>query len=389
MSNDLQDIAASGNARLALGACVAVHTASPDDDPVAPRGGPASEPGRPGSAYDLRAAVLGETPAIREIRALLPTLGRSDVPVLLMGETGTGKGLLARAIHGAWPAGPFVTIDCPTLPASLGESELFGYARGAFTGAVTPKRGLLELADGGTAFFDEIGELPLELQSKLLRVLEEKEFRPVGSTSFRAIHFRIIAATGRDLAEQVEQGCFRRDLYYRINALTIRIPPLRERAPDIPLLVEHFLADAGQQCEIPSDTWATLQAHPWPGNVRELRNWIQFISTTRCYAPHQGSVLGCPLSLSLQAPLAQPTARTETLGPTTASSRLNCPGLLTLAELEQRAVVEALSCTQGHCRQAARLLGIGRTTLYRKLRKYRLSDSPVLSPRWRRDGVHS
>ena len=191
---------------------------------------------------ETRHILVGQSPRTRQILRLIEKLGKCRWPALLLGETGTGKEVVARAIHNISASGPFVTVDCSSMVGPLMESELFGHVKGAFTGAGTTKFGLLEAANGGTAFFDEIGELPLDLQAKLLRVLQEKEFRPVGSVSTRHSDFRIIAATNRDLAKEVEKGTFRRDLYFRLNVINIRLSPLRERREDIPTLINHFLS---------------------------------------------------------------------------------------------------------------------------------------------------
>src|SRR5579883_5169 len=219
--------------------------------------------------------VVGHSPRSQQIHRLIEKLGRSRWPVLLLGETGTGKEVVARSIYNLNPQGPFVTIDCSSMVGQLMESELFGYVKGAFTGATTAKTGLIEAADGGTAFFDEIGELPLDVQAKLLRVLQQKEFRPVGSLQQRHSDFRIIAATNRDLAQEVEKGNFRRDLYYRLNIVTLRLAPLRERKEDIGALVEHFLNRHGKQHRVTSEVMDALLAYEWPGNIRELENCIQ------------------------------------------------------------------------------------------------------------------
>src|SRR5215470_192269 len=185
--------------------------------------------------------LVGQSPRIRNVLRMVDKLGRCRWPALLLGETGTGKEVVARAIHNVDPTGPFVTIDCSSMVGPLMESELFGHVKGAFTGAAATKIGLIESANGGTALFDEIGELPLDLQAKLLRVLQEKEFRPVGSLATRKSDFRIVAATNRDLAKEVEKGTFRRDLFYRLNVVNVRIAPLRDRKEDIPALIAHFL----------------------------------------------------------------------------------------------------------------------------------------------------
>ena len=184
---------------------------------------------------------VGQSPPIRRVRELIEKIGKSRSPVLILGESGTGKEVVARSLHNTCATGAFVPIDCGSLVGPLMESELFGHTRGAFTGASDAKRGLIELADGGTAFFDEIGDLPLDLQVKLLRLLQEHEYRAIGSLQRRKIDLRVIAATHRNLASAVEKGLFRQDLFYRLNVITIRLPSLRERKEDIPLLVERFL----------------------------------------------------------------------------------------------------------------------------------------------------
>src|SRR5882762_5848032 len=202
--------------------------------------------------------LVGQSQRIRNVQRMVEKLGRCRWPVLLLGETGTGKEVVARSIHGVNPVGPFVTIDCSSLVGPLMESELFGHVKGAFTGAVGTKTGLIETANGGTAFFDEIRELPLDLQAKLLRVLQEKEFRPVGWLTTRRSDFRIIAATNRDLVKEVEKGTFRRDLFFRLNVINIRLSPLRERREDIPALINHFLARVGGNHNITAEAMEVL-----------------------------------------------------------------------------------------------------------------------------------
>src|SRR5436305_10106563 len=219
--------------------------------------------------------LVGQSSRIRNVSRMVEKLGRCRWPALLLGETGTGKEVVARAIHNICRSGPFVTIDCSSMVGPLMESELFGHVKGAFTGAAIAKIGLIETANGGTAFFDEIGELPLDLQAKLLRVLQEKEFRPVGSLTVKRSDFRIIAATNRDLAKEVDKGTFRRDLFYRLNVVTIRISPLRDRKEDIPLLISHFLARYGRNHTLTQEVVNALLSYEWQGNVRELENCIQ------------------------------------------------------------------------------------------------------------------
>ncbi|MBM3794304.1 MAG: AAA family ATPase [Acidobacteria bacterium] len=214
---------------------------------------------------------VGESVKIRHVGRQIDRVAQGRWPVLILGETGTGKEVVARRIYSQNAEGPFVTIDCSSLVGPLLESELFGHSRGAFTGAVAQKVGLLELANGGTAFFDEVGELPLDLQAKLLRVLQEKEFRPAGSVGVKRSDCRIIAATNRDLAREVERCTFRRDLFYRLNVVTLRLSPLRERAEDIPLLVQHFLDRYGRGGHhMSEEAMQWLADYEWPGNVREF-----------------------------------------------------------------------------------------------------------------------
>ena len=224
---------------------------------------------------ETRHVLVGQSPRARQVLKMVEKLGRCRWPALLLGETGTGKEVVARLIHQINPQGPFVTIDCSSMVGPLMESELFGHVKGAFTGAAATKIGLLEAANGGTAFFDEIGELPLDLQAKLLRVLQEKEFRPVGSLNTRRSDFRIIAATNRDLAREVEKGTFRRDLFFRLNVINIRLAPLRERREDIPELVNHFLSRVGGSYTLTAEALEVLLSYDWPGNVRELENCVQ------------------------------------------------------------------------------------------------------------------
>ncbi len=226
--------------------------------------------------------LLGQSSEMREIFALLAKVAPTEVTVLVEGESGTGKELVAEALHrhSGRANGPLVVFDCSAVQHNLVESELFGHLRGAFTGAVASRRGAMAEADGGTLFLDEIGELPLDLQPKLLRALEQREVRPVGSNDRRRVDVRIVAATNRDLRRMVADGTFREDLYYRLAVVPVRLPPLRQRPEDVPLLVHHFLSDAsrgagGRSLTVSFETMRRLQGHPWPGNVRELRNYIE------------------------------------------------------------------------------------------------------------------
>jgi transcriptional regulator with PAS, ATPase and Fis domain len=318
--------------------------------------------------------LVGQSSRIRQILQLVQKLGRSRSPVLIQGETGTGKEVVARSIHAAGSPGPFVPIDCSALVGPLIESELFGHVRGAFTGAAGPKTGLVEIANGGTAFFDEIGELSPDLQAKLLRLIQEKEFRPVGSVERRKADFRVIAASNRDLAREVEQGNFRRDLFYRLNVVTLRLPPLRERKEDIRALVDHFLARYGNRHLITHECLDAMLAYDWPGNVRELENCIQ-----RMVAINSGPLLhtaDLPSSLQnhLEARRSGRLSAAATAGPAPSTEGYVQMPLFSLTEMERDAIIRALEYTKGDRAMAAHLLGIGRTTLYRKLKEYRLAD---------------
>ncbi len=317
--------------------------------------------------------IVAQSEEMRRILRLIPKAGRARWPVLLLGETGTGKEVVARAIHQVNPQGPFVAIDCSALVGPLMESELFGHVRGAFTGAVSPKIGLIEAANGGTAFFDEIGELPLELQAKLLRVLQEKEFRPVGALAYRRSEFRLIAATNRDLRADVERGAFRRDLFYRLNVVCVKLPPLRERKEDIPLLAEHFLSRYGGGHKLAPQVLEAMMSYDWPGNVRELENCIQ-----QMVALHTGPLLHLG---DLPSPIRNhiesrswtraAMAAAAATGPCSpAKDRPHAAPVVPLTEMEKSAILRALEFTNGDRTAAAALLGIGRTTLYRKLKEY-------------------
>lgn len=337
-----------------------------------------------------RHVLVGQSARIRHVMKLVEKLGRGRWPALILGETGTGKEVVARAIHGQNGQGPFVTIDCSSLVGPLMESELFGHAKGAFTGANTSKTGLIEIANGGTAFFDEIGEMPLELQAKLLRVLQEKEFRPVGSLQTRRSDFRIIAATNRDLTREVEKGTFRQDLYYRLNVVTIRIAPLRERKDDLPSLVSHFLERYGNGHKLTPEAVEALLDYDWPGNVRELENSIQHMIAVNSMGPllHTHDLPSAIQNHRIarraeaMAMSASPSGSTAAPRPVTplvpirppaqASTASGSHPVMPLAEVERRAILQALEYTRGDRAIAAHLLGIGRTTLYRKLKEYQV-----------------
>jgi DNA-binding NtrC family response regulator len=337
---------------------------------------------------ETRHVLVGHSPRTRQVLRLIEKMGQCRWPALLLGETGTGKEVVARAIHNINPAGPFVTIDCSSMVGPLMESELFGHVKGAFTGAANAKLGLIEAANGGTAFFDEIGELPLDLQAKLLRVLQEKEFRPVGSLSTRRSDFRIIAATNRDLAKEVEKGTFRRDLYFRLNVINIRLSPLRERKEDIPALINHFLSRVGGTYSMTAEALEVMLSYDWPGNIRELENCVQHMVAVSSDPLLHVSQLPSNLqnhiaekkSQYLMAAAGAGTYAMTTDAPAIASDLRGVdavpqpvPAVVPLAELERRAILNALEYTRGDRAVAAHLLGIGRTTLYRKLKEYEVA----------------
>ncbi len=339
--------------------------------------------------------LLGRSPRILQIRSQLERLGASRTPVLIQGESGTGKEVAARELFDAAPRGQFVPIDCGSLVGPLMESELFGHTRGAFTGAGEAKRGLIELANGGTAFFDEVGDLPIELQVKLLRVLQEREFRPVGSLQRIKVDIRIVAATHRDLQREVAAGRFREDLFHRLNVIRLTLPPLRERKDDIPLLVERFLEATGQRYVVSPQAMDAILGYDWPGNIRELKNCIDRmvafnsgpllhfadLPTQVVNARHTSQYTGIAIAAAAgggqrfggSAYVAQGFGGQGPANPAPDGVRtFPAPpiGVLPLHEVERRAIEQALTYTHGDRTTAAQLLGIGRTTLYRKLKEY-------------------
>ena len=296
--------------------------------------------------------------------------------MLLLGETGTGKEVVARAIHNANPRGNFVPIDCGALVGTLMESELFGHVKGSFSGAAADKKGLVELADGGTAFFDEIGDLPLEFQVKLLRLIQESEFRPVGSLHWRKVDLRIIAATHRDLKAEVAATRFRQDLYYRLNVFAVRLPPLRDRKQDIPLLVEHFLEAGRISGFLPSpETMQTLLSYDWPGNVRELKHCIERMAALHSDGALQSMDLPSALQYHRAANglhrLDEAVTELPEFTPSRRIPMIAAP-VISIPESQRQAIAAALAATGGNRGEAARKLGIGRTTLYRKMKAYRI-----------------
>ncbi len=307
--------------------------------------------------------LVGTSPRMRELYSKLARIADNDAAVLLTGESGTGKELVARAIHAASSrnGGPFVAINCAAMPPQLLESELFGHAKGAFTDAKTAKVGLFQSANGGTIFLDEIGELPLEIQPKLLRVLQERTVRPVGANTENKFDARVVSATNRDLEGMIEDQRFREDLYFRINVLTIALPPLRTRGGDILVLARHFLERIASRTAKPVPGMSVeaaqkLMTYPWPGNVRELENCMEFAVALAAFD---------------EITVGDLPDKVRAFRPTQIVLSSSDPEqLVTLEELERRYVLRVLESVDGNKAAAARVLGIERRTLYRMLERW-------------------
>ncbi|MBP6819951.1 MAG: sigma-54-dependent Fis family transcriptional regulator [Acidobacteria bacterium] len=312
------------------------------------------------------ARIIGASRPMRALFEMINVSARSNSNVLVIGETGTGKELVARAIHEVSNRkGAFVPVNCAAIPADLVESELFGHMGGSFTGAKQARAGLFEAAEGGTLLLDEIGELPLAMQPKLLRTLQEGAVRRVGSNAERPINVRVVAATNRNLEKEIEAGRFREDLFWRLNVIRIKVPPLRERPLDIPLLVEHFLEKNCQMLQrepldVSPEALAILTAYAWPGNVRELENAIER-ATAFCH--------GTTLTPEVLPERVRTTGDAATL--VARSSAQNLP----LREIEREYIFEILRRTEGNKKRAAEILGMDRKTLYRKLDEYGSTES--------------
>ncbi len=307
--------------------------------------------------------MIGQSPAMQEIFRLIERAGLSEKAILILGESGTGKELVARALHrqSRRAEKPMVVINCAALPETLLESELFGHEKGSFTGAVNSKSGLFEVADGGTLFIDEIGELPGSLQAKLLRVLEDGSMRRIGSVQERRVNVRLLAATNRDLTHEVEAKRFREDLFYRINVMSLELPPLRQRRGDIALLVNHFL---GPGWEIERPALEAMERYAWPGNVRQLINAIE-----------RAKILADSEIIRLQ------NLPREVVSPATATEAQTTATLESTDHLEtiQRGkVVEVMRRESGNKSKAARALGIDRRKLYRLLEKYQIAEAELV-----------
>jgi DNA-binding NtrC family response regulator len=310
--------------------------------------------------------LIAESSAMQDVVRLVTRIADSSISVLVTGESGTGKELIARAIHynSARTDGPFVPVNLAAIPEALVESELFGHKKGAFTDARSDKIGLFREANGGTIFLDELGEMPVALQPKLLRVLQEQEIRPVGATKAESVDVRVVAATNRDIEEMMREGSFREDLYYRLNVVQVDIPPLRDRPEDIMPLADHFLGEAaeregGEARGLTSEVQRALLSYKWPGNVRELQNVLQR-GTALCQSNRIG-IADLPAQVSERKPedfLATAVARR-----------------MTLADLEREFIVAVLEDEGGNKTRAAKRLGLDRKTLYRKLDEYQRADS--------------
>jgi two-component system, NtrC family, response regulator AtoC len=330
--------------------------------------------------------IVGSSAKIQDVLRMVSRLKDTRTPVLISGESGTGKELVARAIHfrGAFAGRPFVAVDCGSLVPTLIESELFGYEKGAFTGALKSKQGLFQAADGGSIFLDEIGELPLELQAKLLRVLQEKEVRPVGSNQRVKVDVRVIAATNRDLEAAYKTGSFRKDLYFRLNVVTVHVPALRERRSDTPMLVHWFLERyaAGSELHVTNAAMKALMQYDWPGNVRELENCVE-----RAVALGNGQLIdlgdlppaiaassATPRAMDIALPHGSSLLDPDLAAADAATGAVRSPLTTTdLEDIERATIQRVFEQVKGDKALAGRMLGISRATLYRKLKRYNIS----------------
>ena len=308
--------------------------------------------------------VIGQSKKMKDLFELIESVAASDANILIQGENGTGKELIANAIHhnSNRVRGPFIKINCAAIPNELIESELFGYRKGAFTGATADKVGLFEMAEGGSLLLDEIGEMPPYLQTKLLRVLQEREYRPIGSDRLIRVDFRLICDTNIDLENALREGRLREDLYFRINTITLKVPPLRERTEDVPLLCNHFLAKFNERYErnvraISPAAYHLLIRNRWSGNVRELENAIE------------RAVLVCKTGDIAPADLPE-SIRDEV----PSVDEFTIPPQRTLAEIEKVAIVQTLMRTNWNKQEAAQILGLYRPTLYSKMKKHQILD---------------
>jgi len=324
-----------------------------------------------------RFRLVGQSPAIRQIYAVVEKVANTPSTVLISGESGTGKELIARALHenSNRHAGPFIKINCAAIPKTLMESELFGYDKGAFTGAVGAKPGRFELAHGGTLFLDEIGEIPIEMQVKLLRVLQESEFERVGGIKTIKVDVRLVTATNRDLLEEIGAGNFREDLFYRLNVVPIQIPPLRERREDIPLLADHFISKFNERLKkqivaISPEAVEQLVAYNWPGNIRELENLMER-TILFCEGPE---IRVSDLPPEIVGVAVPASAATTEEGPRPAAGSLKEAVRAETERVERELIQRALDATGGNVTQAARKLKISRKSLQTKMKELGLRE---------------
>jgi two-component system response regulator HydG len=320
---------------------------------------------------EIHPELIGQSPAMARLRDRLRRIGASDVTVLISGESGSGKEIVARSLHAQRGSGPFVAVSCSAIPRHLMESEFFGHARGAFTGASGDRKGLLLQASGGTVFLDEIGDMPLELQAKLLRALQQRTVRPLGQREELRFDARVMAATSRDLEKEVAEGRFRQDLYFRLNVMRVTVPPLRERGSDILLLSQHFIQRSRKPSRpivgVTPAAARALLAYSWPGNVRELEHGI--LSAVAIARYDHVTVADLPIEI----------------GGATDPLKSEIDDLVPLHELERLHILETLRSVGGNKALASRFLGLDRKTLYRKLRTYADAESAAPPGRERED----
>jgi transcriptional regulator with GAF, ATPase, and Fis domain len=323
-------------------------------------------------ARELFPGIVGQSRAMRGIFGQILKVAPTDATVMICGESGTGKELVATAVreHSARRERPFVRINCVAIPEGLLESELFGHEKGAFTGAVAQKKGKFELADGGTIFLDEIGDMPPATQAKLLRVLQERVFERVGGTRPIGVDVRFIAATNKDLPEMVKAGAFREDLFYRINVFSLRLPPLRERREDIPALADHFLESAGKTARVSPQAMQLLLGHSWPGNVRELQNAIE-----RAAVIAEDSIEPAHLSPEIRGEAGAPAISGGTAEGAEGKSLDE-----RLAGIEKGMIIEAITRAGGVQVRAAKLLGINQRSLWHRIKKHGIDVSSLRAP---------
>jgi two-component system, NtrC family, response regulator AtoC len=346
-----------------------------------------------------RFGLVGHSPEIQGIFAIIERVADTPSTVLITGESGTGKELVAKALHehSGRKTGPFIKINCAAIPKTLMESELFGYEKGAFTGATSSKPGRFELADGGTLFLDEIGEIPVEMQVKLLRAIQESEFERVGGLKTIKVDVRLVTATNRDLEQETQRGNFREDLYYRLNVVPLQIPPLRKRSGDIPLLVAHIIKRFNERlkktiCGISDDALAVLEGHSWPGNIRELENVLERtilfttgdrieradLQLTSTADPHAGAHPPSHAAATASGPIPTPgdDDDTDAAGGDHGATSGSLKDIVRAetSRVERELIVKALDETGGNVTQAARLLKISRKSLQMKMKEFGLRD---------------